>query len=68
MPVHYETDGPIAIVTIDRPEVRNAVDDETAEALAAAFRHFDADDSLAVAILTGALRWRGRQASATRGG
>jgi enoyl-CoA hydratase len=54
MPVHYETDGPIAIVTIDRPEVRNAVDGETAEALAAAFRQFDADDSLAVAILTGA--------------
>ncbi|MEX0782925.1 MAG: crotonase/enoyl-CoA hydratase family protein [Dehalococcoidia bacterium] len=54
MPVHFETDGPIAIVTIDRPEVRNAVDGETAEALAAAFRRFDADDALAVAILTGA--------------
>jgi enoyl-CoA hydratase len=54
MPVHFETDGPIAIVTIDRPEVRNAVDGATAEALAAAFRRFDADDALAVAILTGA--------------
>jgi enoyl-CoA hydratase len=52
--VRYETDGPIAIVTIDRPQVRNAVDGPTAEALAAAFRRFDADESSAVAILTGA--------------
>ena len=28
--VHFETDGPVAIVTIDRPEVRNAVDGPTA--------------------------------------
>ena len=42
----------ILIVTIDRPEVRNAVDSPTAEALAAAFGEFDADDSLWVAILT----------------
>lgn len=54
MPVHYETTGPIAIITIDRPEVRNAVNRETAELLAAAFRRFDADDELAAAILTGA--------------
>ena len=54
MPVHYETEGPIAIVTIDRPEVRNAVDRATAGDLAAALRRFDADDELAVAILTGA--------------
>jgi len=52
--VRYEVDGPIAVVTIDRPEVRNAVDRATAEALATAFRRFDADDDLAVAILTGA--------------
>lgn len=54
MPVTFTTDGPVAIVTIDRPEVRNAVDRPTAEDLAAAFRRFDADDTLAVAILTGA--------------
>lgn len=53
MPVHYVTEGPIAIVTIDRPEVRNAVDRPTAAALAESFRRFDADDELAVAILTG---------------
>jgi enoyl-CoA hydratase len=52
--VRFETDGPIAIVTIDRPEVRNAVDGPTAAALADAFRRFDADPALAVAVLTGA--------------
>jgi enoyl-CoA hydratase len=54
MSVRYETDGPIAVVTIDRPDVANAVDRPTAEALADAFRRFDADDALAVAVLTGA--------------
>jgi enoyl-CoA hydratase len=52
--VRYETDGPVVVVTIDRPEVRNAVDGPTAAALAAAFRSFDANDSLSVAVLTGA--------------
>jgi enoyl-CoA hydratase len=41
-------------VTIDRPEVRNAVDQPTAAALADAFRDFDADDDRMVAVLTGA--------------
>ncbi|MGE3073996.1 MAG: crotonase/enoyl-CoA hydratase family protein [Dehalococcoidia bacterium] len=54
MPVHYSTEGPIAIVTIDRPEVRNAVDRATAVELATAFRTFDDDPAVAVAILTGA--------------
>jgi enoyl-CoA hydratase len=53
-PVSYRTDGPVALVTIERPEARNAVDRATAEALAAAFRKFDADESLAVAVLSGA--------------
>jgi enoyl-CoA hydratase len=52
--VRVDTDGPVRIVTIDRPEVRNAVDEPTREALADAFRAFDADDSASVAILTGA--------------
>jgi enoyl-CoA hydratase len=52
--VRYETDGPVAIVTIDRPHVRNAVDGPTAAELAAAFRRFDADSALATAVLTGA--------------
>ena len=54
MTVRYETDGPVAIVTIDRPEVRNCVDGPTAERLAEAFRRFDADDDLVAAVLTGA--------------
>ncbi|MCS7295486.1 MAG: crotonase/enoyl-CoA hydratase family protein [Chloroflexota bacterium] len=54
MTVRYETKGAVAIVTIDRPEVRNAVDRPTAEALTAAFRRFDADERMLVAILTGA--------------
>jgi enoyl-CoA hydratase len=51
--VRYETEGPLAIVSIDRPAVRNCVDGPTAAELAAAFRRFDADESLQVAILTG---------------
>ena len=39
--VRYETDGPIAVITIDRPMVRNAVDGPTAGYLAEAFRAFD---------------------------
>jgi len=54
MAVRYDVDGPIAVVTIDRPEVANAIDRPTAEALAEAFRRFDADRSLSVAVLTGA--------------
>jgi 1,4-dihydroxy-2-naphthoyl-CoA synthase len=54
MTVHFETEGPIAVVTIDRPAVANAVDRETANALVAAFERFDADPALHVAILTGA--------------
>jgi enoyl-CoA hydratase len=44
----------IAVVTIDRPRHRNAVDHATAQELATAFRGFDADAALSVAILTGA--------------
>ncbi len=53
MTIHYEADGPVAIVTIDRPDVANAIDRPTAEALAGAFRRFE-EDSAAVAVLTGA--------------
>jgi enoyl-CoA hydratase len=43
----------IAVVSIDRPKHRNAVDTSTARILADAFREFDSDAALAVAILTG---------------
>ncbi len=52
--VSFKTDGPVAIVTIERPEVRNAVDGPTAEQLAEAFRRFAEDDALNVAVFTGA--------------
>jgi enoyl-CoA hydratase len=52
--VHIHLDGPVMIVTIDRPDARNAVDGPTAIALADAFRQFDTDDALSVAVLTGA--------------
>ena len=54
MSVHYDVDGAIAVITRDRPEVANAIDRPTAEELADAFRRFDGDASLAVAVLTGA--------------
>jgi len=54
MTVRYEPDAPIVVITLDRPDVANAIDRPTAEALADAFRRFEADDSLSVAVLTGA--------------
>jgi enoyl-CoA hydratase len=53
-PVRTETRDATFIVTIDRPDVRNAVDGPTAAALVDAFRTFDADPLLSVAVLTGA--------------
>jgi enoyl-CoA hydratase len=52
-PVSLTTDGPVATITLHRPECRNAVDGPTAAALRAAFEQFEADDHLAVAVFTG---------------
>lgn len=52
-PIRTERRASVFIVTIARPEVRNCVDRPTADALAAAFREFEADDTLRVAVLTG---------------
>jgi enoyl-CoA hydratase len=52
--VRIDHDGRVTIVTIDRPDVRNAVDRATAEGLADAFRRFDGDDERDIAVLTGA--------------
>ena len=49
-----ERDALVWTITINRPEVRNAVDGPTAAALAQAFREFDADAQACVAVLTGA--------------
>ena len=53
MPVLIEKDGPVTIITLSRPEVRNAVDRQTARELADAFRAFDADENARVAVLAG---------------
>ncbi|MFI6638639.1 crotonase/enoyl-CoA hydratase family protein [Streptomyces sp. NPDC050504] len=52
--VRVSREGAVTTVELHRPEVRNAVDRETAAALAEAFRAFDADDGAAVAVLHGA--------------
>jgi enoyl-CoA hydratase/carnithine racemase len=53
-PVRYERIGAAAVVTIDRPERRNAVDGPTADALRDAYDRFEADDDARVMVLTGA--------------
>ncbi|HXI89595.1 MAG TPA: enoyl-CoA hydratase-related protein, partial [Blastocatellia bacterium] len=53
MPVRVEKNGPITTVILSRPEVRNAVDRKTAQALADAFRDFDNDSEASVGILFG---------------
>jgi enoyl-CoA hydratase len=52
--VRYERIGNAALLTIDRPERRNAVDGPTAEALLAGYREFEADDGARVLVVTGA--------------
>src|SRR6185503_6647213 len=51
--LRVERSGPVTTVIIDRRAAKNAVDRETAQALADAFRAFDADDSARVAVLAG---------------
>jgi enoyl-CoA hydratase len=52
--VSYARAGAAAVVTIDRPERRNAVDGPTADALQEAFERFCADDEARVLVVTGA--------------
>ena len=51
--VLVERDGPVTIVSINRPHCRNAVDGATARKLYDAFLAFDADESASVAVFTG---------------
>jgi enoyl-CoA hydratase len=53
MSVQIEKNGPITTVILHRPEVRNAVDGVTAQALADAFRMFDADPDAKVGVFFG---------------
>ncbi len=48
--VRVERNGPVTTISINRPHARNAVDRATAEALADAFRAFDADPDASVAV------------------
>jgi len=52
--VRFESDGPVAIVTLDRPEAKNAIDRQAADELAAAFQRFEDDAALSVGVLAGA--------------
>lgn len=54
MTIHFEREGAVAILTIDRPKLHNALDFETSDALVDAWIRFRDDDDLRVAILTGA--------------
>ena len=54
MSVEVETQGGVTLVTLRRPDVRNAVDTATAHALHAAFVAFEQDDSAHVAVFQGA--------------
>ena len=54
MPVHFKVDGPVAWITLDRPEALNAIDPESHAALVAAWERFRDEDNLRVAVLTGA--------------
>ena len=53
-PVLTEVADGVGVLTLNRPEARNAVDLATTEALAAALDEFDARDDVAVLVLTGA--------------
>src|SRR5919197_14090 len=52
-PVRYERIGSASVLTIDRPERRNAVDGETAEQLRQGFRQFEDDEEARTLIVTG---------------
>jgi enoyl-CoA hydratase len=51
--VRVERSGPVTTVILDRPAAKNAVDRDTADALASAFRAFDADADARVGVLSG---------------
>ena len=53
MSVRVEKNGPVTTIVLSRPEVKNAIDRATADALSSAFRAFDADETASVAVLHG---------------
>lgn len=51
--VDYTREESVAVISIDRPEAKHAIDRETAKGLREAWERFDADDEAAVGVLTG---------------
>ncbi len=54
MAVKYEIEGGVAVITLDRPEARNAVDGNTALAVERSIRDMEADESVRACVITGA--------------
>ena len=52
-PLVIEHRGAVVLLRIDRPEVRNALDETTMEAIAAALEHADSDESVGAVVITG---------------
>lgn len=57
MPVRIDKQGPVAVLTLDRPDKRNAFDGALTAALDAALNAFEDDTALRVAVLTGGTRF-----------
>lgn len=54
MALRYEVDDGIGLITLDRPEAKNAIDPDLHEELKATWRQAEVDDAVGVVILTGA--------------
>lgn len=54
MAVEFDAQGEVAVITINRPQVRNAIDRETSLAIAAAIKRIECEPTLRVAVITGA--------------
>lgn len=54
MPVHFTIDDGVAVITIDRPAFRNAIDRETALAMEEAIKRIDREKDIRVGVITGA--------------
>jgi enoyl-CoA hydratase len=53
MAVHYEQEGPVSVITLNRPERRNAVDRATAQELLSAYRRFESEETARVLVVAG---------------
>lgn len=53
MPVHFDKQGPVVVLTLDRPDKRNAFDSALTAALDEALNAYEDDPALRVAVLTG---------------